>query len=196
MRLKKVLVIDNVDSFVYNLAQYLGEFGMSVDVRRNNKVGLEEVKALEPDMIVLSPGPGRPGDSKVTLDILRDVSREVPTLGVCLGHEAVAEIYGGKVVMAGRGLMHGKTSEVFHSEEGIFNRIPSPFRATRYHSLLVERRSLPECLEITAETRDGEIMGIQHKEYPIYGVQFHPESILTEHGRALLENFIEVSEGR
>ena len=190
----KVLVIDNYDSFVYNLVQYIGELGAETIVYRNDKVTLKQVKELKPDRIVISPGPGTPEDTRyfgVCTEILQHVSCEVPTLGVCLGHQGIIYAFGGKVVAAKR-LMHGKTSEIRHDGKGIFKGVHNPFTATRYHSLAGEKYSIPSCLEITAESiDDGEVMGIRHTEYPIEGIQFHPESILCEDGKLIIKNFLE-----
>ena len=190
----KVLVIDNYDSFVYNLVQYIGELGAETVVYRNDQVSLQQVRALKPDRIVLSPGPGSPEDERyfgVCKEILQKVSLEVPTLGVCLGHQGIISTFGGKVVSAKR-LMHGKTSLIKHDEKGIFKGVRNPFTATRYHSLAGEKDSIPSCLTITAEAvDDGEIMAVRHVKYPIQGVQFHPESILCEDGKLILRNFLE-----
>ena len=190
----KVLVIDNYDSFVYNLVQYIGEFGAEVIVFRNDQVTLAQVKKLKPDRIVLSPGPGTPEDMRyfgVCTAILQDVSRTVPTLGVCLGHQGIIHAFGGKIVSAKR-LMHGKTCTVKHNGKGIFNGVRNPFTATRYHSLAGDKCSIPPCLQVTAVAiDDGEIMGVRHTEYPIDGVQFHPESILCEDGKLVMKNFLE-----
>jgi anthranilate synthase/aminodeoxychorismate synthase-like glutamine amidotransferase len=182
-------MIDNYDSFTYNLVQYLGELGADIKVFRNDQVTVEKVKALAPDQIVISPGPGDPDDGGVSNEVIRQLGPSTPVLGVCLGHQCVGHVYGGKVSRAPR-LMHGKVSSVYHNARGVFYGVPSPFKATRYHSLIVEE-PLPECLEVTAFTRDGEIMGLRHKEFPVLGVQFHPESILTEHGKRLLRNFLD-----
>ena len=191
-----LLVIDNYDSFTFNLVQYLGELAsrhpVAADLRveRNDALDLEQFRRLKPDAILLSPGPGDPDQSGVCLDVLRDLSPTVPTLGVCLGHQALAQVYGGKVVRAPE-LMHGKTSPVLHKGEGVFAGLPQPLTATRYHSLIAERDSLPDCLEITAWLEDGTIMGLRHREYPhVQGVQFHPESVLTDAGHQLLANFL------
>ncbi len=184
-----LLMIDNYDSFTYNLVQYLGELGADIKVFRNDQVTVEKVKALAPDQIVISPGPGDPDDGGVSNEVIRQLGPSTPVLGVCLGHQCVGHVYGGKVSRAPR-LMHGKVSSVYHNARGVFYGVPSPFKATRYHSLIVEE-PLPECLEVTAFTRDGEIMGLRHKEFPVLGVQFHPESILTEHGKRLLRNFLD-----
>jgi anthranilate synthase component II len=190
----KVLVIDNYDSFVYNLVQYIGERGAETVVYRNDKITLMEAAKLTPDRIVISPGPGNPEDDKffgVCKAILQNLSPVIPTLGVCLGHQGIIHTYGGKVVYAKK-LMHGKTCTIKHDQQGIFAGVRNPFNATRYHSLAGERSSIPDCLEITAEAvDDGEIMGIRHKKFPIYGVQFHPESILSEDGKIIIKNFLE-----
>jgi anthranilate synthase component II len=192
----KVLIIDNYDSFVYNLVQYVGEQGAEVSVYRNNKITLREVRKLKPDRIVLSPGPGKPTDEKyfgVCKAILQQVSPDVPTLGVCLGHQGIISTFGGKVDAAKR-LMHGKTSQIKHCDEGIFRGVENPFVATRYHSLAGQQESLPNCLEVTAVAiDDGEIMGIRHRNLPIFGVQFHPESILCEEGKLIIRNFLETT---
>ena len=190
----KVLIIDNFDSFVYNLAQYVGQLGGAPIVRRNNEVGIEEVKRLKPDRIIISPGPGRPDDRKyfgVCLDVIRKISPQTPTLGVCLGHQGIAYAYGGSIVHANR-LMHGKTSLIQHEPDGLFEGVENPLRATRYHSLVCGRKGFPKCLEETATSLDDkEIMGLKHREFPIYGVQFHPESILTREGLKIVKNFLE-----
>jgi anthranilate synthase/aminodeoxychorismate synthase-like glutamine amidotransferase len=186
----RVLVIDNYDSFVYNLVQYLGELGAEPIVHRHDAVTLDEMRALEPDAVLISPGPGRPEDAGLSNDAIRDFGeRGVPVLGVCLGHQCIGQVFGGQVVRAER-VMHGKTSEVRHQGVGVFRGLPDPFTATRYHSLIVERDSVPDALEVTAETTDGVIMGLRHRELPIQGVQFHPESILTDSGHDLLGNFL------
>jgi len=190
----KVLIIDNYDSFVYNLAQYTGKLGAEPIVHRTNEITLSNVRKLRPDKIIISPGPGTPNDPKyfgISGEVLRQVSRETPTLGVCLGNQGIAWAYGGRVVPAKR-LMHGKTSLIKHEQDGIFENVPNPLQATRYHSLVCDKKSLPKCLEITAESLDDhEIMGLRHREYPIYGIQFHPESILTPDGITIMRNFIE-----
>jgi anthranilate synthase component 2 len=190
----KVVIIDNFDSFVYNLAQYVGKLGAEPLVYRNNMITINNVKRMNPDKIVISPGPGVPSDPKyfgICLDLIRQVSVEVPTLGVCLGHQGIAYAYGGSIVPAKR-LMHGKTSLIEHDHNGLFKGITNPLRATRYHSLVCERKSFPECLQVTAKSLDdNEIMGLKHREYPIYGIQFHPESILTVEGMQIMKNFIE-----
>ena len=186
----RVLVIDNYDSFVYNLVQYLGELGAEPIVHRNDALTVDEALAIEPDAVLMSPGPGRPEDAGIMCAaITAFADRGVPVLGVCLGHQAIGQVYGGNVVRAAE-LMHGKTSFVTHHDTGIFAGLPSPLEATRYHSLVVERESLPDCLEITAEIPDGTIMGLRHRDLPIEGVQFHPESILTSHGHDLIRNFL------
>lgn len=183
-----VLVIDNYDSFTYNLVQYLGELGEDVRVYRNDRITLEEIAALKPDHIVISPGPGTPDDGGISNEVIRTFGPTTPVLGVCLGHQCIGHVFGGVVSRAPR-LMHGKTSSVYHNGHGLFNGVPSPFTATRYHSLIVEE-AMPESLAVTAFTRDGEVMALQHREYPVVGVQFHPESILTEHGKRILQNFL------
>lgn len=184
-----IVVIDNYDSFTYNLVQYLGELGADPRVFRNDAVTLEELRALQPTHIVISPGPGEPEDGGISNDVIRELGPATPLLGVCLGHQCIGHVFGGKVHRAPR-LMHGKTSAVYHKGRGVFYGVPSPFQATRYHSLIVEE-PLPDFLEITAFTSQGEVMGLVHKEYPITGVQFHPESILTEHGKRILQNFLD-----
>ena len=184
-----LLVLDNYDSFTYNLVQYFGELGADPVVKRNDEVSLDDIRAMHPERICISPGPGTPADSGVSRDIIRELGPTLPVLGVCLGHQCIGEVFGGEVVRAGR-LMHGKTSPILHRGDGVFADLPSPFEATRYHSLLVRRDSVPGCLEINAETAEGEIMGLRHREFPIHGVQFHPESILTSEGKRLLENFL------
>jgi anthranilate synthase/aminodeoxychorismate synthase-like glutamine amidotransferase len=185
-----LVVIDNYDSFTYNLVQYFGELGQEIQVFRNDAITVEALRALAPDHIVISPGPGDPGDAGVSRDVIRELGPATPILGVCLGHQCLGEVYGGVVSRAPR-LMHGKVSPVYHDSKGVFRGVPSPFNATRYHSLIVEE-PLPDELQITAFTREGEVMGLRHKTHPLYGVQFHPESILTEHGRRLLQNFLEL----
>ncbi|MFZ9383655.1 MAG: anthranilate synthase component II [Ilumatobacteraceae bacterium] len=190
MSARRVVVLDNYDSFVYNLVQYLGELGASPLVHRNDELTVDEILGLDPDAVLLSPGPGRPEDAGILCDaILPIAERGVPVFGVCLGHQAIGHVFGGRVIRAPE-LMHGKTSQIEHAGSGVFAGLPSPLTATRYHSLVVERESLPDCLTITAETRDGMIMGLRHRDLPIEGVQFHPESILTESGHAMLRNFI------
>jgi anthranilate synthase/aminodeoxychorismate synthase-like glutamine amidotransferase len=184
-----LLVIDNYDSFTYNLVQYFGELGAELLVKRNDEISLPEIRALNPEKICVSPGPCSPREAGISNEVIRTFGPRIPLFGVCLGHQCIGDVFGGKVVRAGR-LMHGKTSPILHDGKGVFSGIPSPFEATRYHSLLVERASFPDCLEITAETEEKEIMGLRHKEYPIHGVQFHPESILTLEGKRLLQNFL------
>ena len=184
-----ILMIDNYDSFTYNLVQYLGELGEELKVVRNDEITLAEIEQLAPKMLVISPGPCTPNDAGESLNIIEYFAGKIPILGVCLGHQALAQVFGGKVIRAER-LMHGKTSPVFHSGVGLHAKNSNPFNATRYHSLIVERESLPDCLEITSWTEEGEIMGLKHKEFPIEGVQYHPESIMTENGKRLLQEFI------
>jgi anthranilate synthase/aminodeoxychorismate synthase-like glutamine amidotransferase len=185
-----VLVIDNYDSFTYNLVQYLGELGAEVLVRRNDEVSPEEIPALNPDRIVVSPGPCTPNEAGVSLEVIEKAPTGVPVLGVCLGHQAIGQAYGGKVVRA-KEPVHGKTAKVLHDGEGVYRGLPQGFEATRYHSLVIEPESVPECLMVTSRTEDGVIMGVRHKELPVEGVQFHPESVLTGSGKSLLKNFLE-----
>ena len=185
-----LLMIDNYDSFTYNLVQYFGELGQEVKVFRNDAISLSEIARLNPDYLVISPGPCAPAQAGISLAAIREFAGKVPLLGVCLGHQSIGEAFGGRVVHAKK-LMHGKVSPVQHNNVWMFRNLPNPVTCTRYHSLAVERETLPECLEITAWTDDGEIMGIRHRELAIEGVQFHPESILTEHGHAMLKNFLE-----
>ncbi len=185
----KVLLIDNYDSFTYNLAQIFGELGADVVVKRNDEVTLADIQTLRPARICISPGPGRPRDAGISCDVIRDFGAQIPLLGVCLGHQCIGEVFGGEIVRAPK-LMHGKTSAISHKGTGVFENLAKPFEATRYHSLVVKRETLPQSLTITAESDDGEIMGLQHRGLPIHGVQFHPESILTEEGRKLLANFL------
>ncbi|AHN20130.1 aminodeoxychorismate/anthranilate synthase component II [Lysinibacillus sphaericus] len=186
-----ILMIDNYDSFTYNLVQYFGEFGHELIVKRNDSLTIADIEKLAPDMIVISPGPCSPNEAGESLNIIRYFAGNIPILGVCLGHQAIAQVFGGHVIRAER-LMHGKTSPVLHAEKGLHAGMPNPFQATRYHSLIVEKESLPACFDVTAWTAEGEIMGIRHKEYPIEGVQYHPESIMTEQGKKLLRHFIEL----
>lgn len=191
----RVLMIDNYDSFTWNLVQYLQELGAEVLVHRNDQISLEQMEALAPDRLMISPGPCTPNEAGISMDAIRHFAGKLPILGVCLGHQSIGQVFGGEVVRA-REVMHGKTSPIYHTGQGVFRNLPSPYTATRYHSLVVRRESLPECLEITAWTQheDGrmdEIMGMRHRELDIEGVQYHPESILTEHGHALLKNFLE-----
>lgn len=185
-----ILMIDNYDSFTYNLVQYFGELGADMRVVLNDEMSVADIAALKPEKIVISPGPCAPAQAGVSLEVIKTFAGKLPILGVCLGHQAIGEAFGGNVVHA-KELMHGKTSPVEHVGKGVFSGLPSPFIATRYHSLAVERSMLPDCLEVTAWTADGEIMGMRHRDYDIEGVQFHPESILTEHGHAMLKNFLE-----
>lgn len=183
-----ILLIDNYDSFTYNLAQYLGELGAELVVKRNDQITLDEIDTLAPTHIVISPGPGDPNDGGISLDVIRTLSGKTPILGVCLGHQCIGAAFGGEVKRAPR-LMHGKTSPIHHNQRDIFSGIPTPFQATRYHSLIVEE-PLPEMLESMAATTEGEVMALRHKEYDVFGVQFHPESILTEYGKDILQNFL------
>ena len=185
-----LLMIDNYDSFTYNLVQYFGELGAEVKVVRNDEIDLAEVARLKPERIVISPGPCTPNEAGISVPLIKAFAGKVPLLGVCLGHQSIGQAYGGHIVRA-KTLMHGKTSPVHHKNVGVFRGLPDPFTATRYHSLVIERATLPDCLEITAWTDDGEIMGVRHKTLAVEGVQFHPESILTEHGHDLLRNFLE-----
>jgi anthranilate synthase component 2 len=187
-----LLMIDNYDSFTFNLVQYLGELGADVRTVRNDEIALDEIEAMAPERIVISPGPCTPNEAGISVPLLKHFAGRLPILGVCLGHQSIGAAFGGKVVRA-REVMHGKTSPCEHTGAGVFRGLPNPFTVTRYHSLAIERASLPACLEITAWTADGEIMGVRHREHPIEGVQFHPESILTEHGHALLKNFLELT---
>jgi len=186
-----ILVIDNYDSFTYNLVQYLGELGAELQTYRNDKITITEIKKLNPEKIVISPGPGYPKDAGISIPVIKEFAGKVPILGVCLGHQAIGEAFGGKIVQAKR-FMHGKTSPIHHDGKTIYKGLPNPFTATRYHSLLVEKASLPECLEISAWTDKDEIMGIRHKEFNVEGIQFHPESILTTEGKKLLGNFLRI----
>ena len=188
----KLLVIDNYDSFTYNLVQLFGEMDdVDLVVKRNDEISIDEIRQLKPDRIVISPGPGRPENAGISSELIRELGQSVPILGVCLGHQCIAQVFGGEVVRADK-LMHGKTSQIHHQDRGVFKDLAEPLEATRYHSLIVKRESVPDSLEITAETKDGEIMGLQHRQFPIHGVQFHPESILTAEGRKLLANFLRV----
>ncbi len=187
--MSRVLVIDNYDSFTYNLVQYLGELGAAPLVHRHDAIGIDEIVSLEPEAILISPGPGTPDDAGISNDVIARFAGKVPILGVCLGHQCIGQVFGGRVVRAGQ-VMHGKTSLIRHNGEGVFAGLPNPFEATRYHSLVVDRGSLPGPLEITAETDDGTIMGLRHRELAVEGVQFHPESVLTAVGHDLLRNFL------
>jgi anthranilate synthase/aminodeoxychorismate synthase-like glutamine amidotransferase len=189
--LQMLLVIDNYDSFTYNLVQLFGELKVDPVVRRNNEISLDDIKKLKPERICISPGPGRPEDAGISAEVIRQFGPRTPILGVCLGHQCIAQVFGGEIVRAEK-LMHGKTSTIRHNQRNIFQDITQPLEATRYHSLIVRRESLPNSLEITAETDEGEIMGLQHREFPLHGVQFHPESILTAEGKKLLANFLRV----
>jgi len=186
-----LLVLDNYDSFTYNLVQYFGELGAELTVKRNDEITIPEIAALKPERICISPGPCTPREAGISNEVVRVFGSQVPILGVCLGHQCIGDVFGGAVVRADR-LMHGKTSPILHDGKGVFAGLPSPFEATRYHSLIVRRDSVPAVLEITAETAEKEIMGLRHREYPIHGVQFHPESILTPEGKRLLKNFLEM----
>jgi anthranilate synthase/aminodeoxychorismate synthase-like glutamine amidotransferase len=189
-----ILMIDNYDSFTYNLVQYLGELGADVQVFRNDAITLEQIEALRPEKIVISPGPCTPTEAGISVSLIRRFAGEVPILGVCLGHQAIGQAFGGKIVRAQR-VMHGKLSAIKHDEEGVFAGLDNPLTATRYHSLVIERASLPPCLAVTAESEDGDVMGVRHRELAVEGVQFHPEAILTIQGHELLSNFLKASEG-
>ena len=191
-----LLMIDNYDSFTYNVVQYFGELGADVKVVRNDEITIEEIEKLNPDQLVISPGPCTPNEAGISVKAIKHFAGKLPILGICLGHQSIAAAFGGNIIRAGK-VMHGKTSDVYHEDKGVFNHLNKPFIATRYHSLVIEQETLPDCLEITSWTNneDGsmeEIMGVQHKTLPIQGVQFHPESILTEHGHDLLENFLKI----
>lgn len=188
-----LLMIDNYDSFTFNLVQYIGElYEGGIKVFRNDKTSLDEIQKIKPDAIVVSPGPCTPKEAGISVDVIKRFGKDIPVLGVCLGHQSIGYAFGGNVIRAPY-LMHGKVSQIYHKSKGIFNEMPVPFTATRYHSLIIERSTCPDCLEVTAETDDGLIMAVQHKEFPIYGVQFHPESILTENGKVLLANFLKLT---
>jgi anthranilate synthase/aminodeoxychorismate synthase-like glutamine amidotransferase len=184
-----LLILDNYDSFTYNLVQYFGELGVEMKIFRNDALTVDDVKKLAPEKICISPGPCTPNEAGISLELIREFGASTPILGVCLGHQSIGQVYGGDVVRADR-LMHGKTSPIHHNGSSVFAGLPNPFEATRYHSLIVKRETLPDCLEITAWTAENEIMGLRHKEYPVHGVQFHPESILTENGKQILETFL------
>lgn len=184
-----ILIVDNYDSFTYNLAQYFGELGCALMVKRNDAVSLDEISSLRPTHICISPGPGRPAQAGLSNDIVRRFAPQLPLLGVCLGHQCIGEVFGGRIVAAPR-LLHGKTSQIQHNGSGVFANLANPFTATRYHSLIVSPDSVPDCLEVTAQTSEGEIMGLGHRDFPVHGVQFHPESILTAEGKKLLANFV------
>ena len=185
-----ILVIDNYDSFTYNLVQYLGEMGVQIEVARNDELTVEEILKKKPDHLVISPGPCSPKEAGISVDIIKKIGGKIPILGVCLGHQSIGYAYGGDIIRAKK-LMHGKTSQISHDGKGVFKGMPNPFKATRYHSLAIKKETLPDCLVVTAESEEGEIMGVRHKSLPVEGVQFHPESILTESGRILLRNFVE-----
>ncbi|MFO7747715.1 MAG: aminodeoxychorismate/anthranilate synthase component II [Orrella sp.] len=191
--MSKILMLDNYDSFTYNLVQYFGELGAEVLVHRNDQITLDEIEALAPDHICVSPGPCSPNEAGISVPLISRFAGKIPILGVCLGHQAIGAAFGGRVVRA-KVIMHGKTSEITHTGSDVFMNLPSPFTVIRYHSLAIERETLPDCLEITAETADGEIMGVRHKTLPVYGVQFHPESILSEQGHAMLQNFLKLEQ--
>jgi len=186
-----ILLIDNYDSFVYNLYQYVGEYGKKVIVYRNNQITIEKIKKLNPEKIIISPGPGRPENSGISCEVIEKFSGKIPILGVCLGHQCIGYVFGGKIVGAKK-LMHGKTSLIYHSGKNIYKGLKNPFVATRYHSLVIEKKSIPSVLKVEAKSEDGEIMGIKHKKYKVCGVQFHPESILTESGKKLIKNFLNI----
>lgn len=188
-----ILVIDNYDSFTYNIVQQLGELGADLQVARNDQITLDEIRTLNPSHILISPGPGTPDDGGISLSVLREMGANTPILGVCLGHQCIGQVCGGVVRRAPR-LMHGKTSMIYHYGDVLFTDVPSPFEATRYHSLIVEAETLPDVLEVIARTEEGEIMGLRHREQLVYGVQFHPESILTTHGKRIFQNFLHVTE--
>jgi anthranilate synthase/aminodeoxychorismate synthase-like glutamine amidotransferase len=187
-----LLVIDNYDSFTFNLVQYLGEMGVALQVHRNDQIGIGQIRELAPDRILVSPGPCSPREAGLSNEIIREFGPTIPLFGVCLGHQCIGHVFGAEVVVNYR-MMHGKVSPIRHNGRDLFAGIPTPFRATRYHSLVIKRETLPDCLEVTAETEEGEIMGVRHKTLPIWGVQFHPESILTEHGKELLANFLKLT---
>jgi anthranilate synthase/aminodeoxychorismate synthase-like glutamine amidotransferase len=188
-----ILLIDNYDSFTYNLVQYLGELGARCQVYRNDEINLEDIEEKAPKHLVVSPGPCTPKEAGVSQGAIRRMAGQIPILGVCLGHQCIGSVFGGKIIRAGR-LMHGKSSPIYHDGRTIYRGLPNPFQAIRYHSLLIERESLPDCLEISAETKEGEIMGVRHKNFAVEGVQFHPESIMTQGGKILLKNFLEMEE--
>ncbi len=188
----RVLLVDNYDSFTYNLAQYLGELGADVQVERNDAITIDQIRSLAPRAIVISPGPCTPNEAGISMDVIRELAGQFPILGVCLGHQSIGQVFGGRVVRAPR-VMHGKVSKIFHDEKGLFAGVENPFIATRYHSLVIAPESLPDCLEVTAKTWEDEIMGVRHKDLRVEGVQFHPESIMTTAGKALLANFLEMA---
>jgi anthranilate synthase/aminodeoxychorismate synthase-like glutamine amidotransferase len=186
-----ILMIDNYDSFTYNLVQYLGEMGQDMEVYRNDRISIDEAAKIDPDFIVISPGPGTPDSAGISMELIKRFTGLKPILGVCLGHQAIGAVFGGKIVQAER-IMHGKSSMIFHNDDEIFIEIPNPFRAIRYHSLVIDPDSVPETLEITAWTDKDEIMGVKHREHPVYGIQFHPESVMSDYGKELLANFLEI----
>ena len=190
----KVLLVDNYDSFTYNLAQYLGELGAAVSVERNDAITLDQIRERKPDAIVISPGPCTPNEAGISMDVIRTFAGQTPILGVCLGHQSIGQVFGGRIVRAPR-IMHGKTSKIFHDEKGLFAGVENPFVATRYHSLVIAPETLPDSLEVTAKTWEDEIMGVRHKQHLVEGVQFHPESIMTTAGKKLLANFLERARG-
>lgn len=185
----KLFMLDNYDSFTYNIVQYFGELGAEVIVARNDEISIEEIEAMDPDLICVSPGPCTPAEAGISIEVIKHFAGKIPILGVCLGHQSIGAAFGGHVIRA-KQLMHGKTSTITHHGTDIFTDIPSPYTVTRYHSLAIERDTLPECLEVTAETEDGEIMAVAHKELPVFGVQFHPESVLSDYGHELFNNFL------
>ncbi len=187
-----ILMIDNYDSFTYNLVQYFGELKCELEVFRNDALTIAQIQKMRPERIVISPGPGRPEDAGISVEIIKKFSGKIPILGVCLGHQAIGYAFGGKIVGA-KHLMHGKTSQIYHDKKSLFKALPNPFEATRYHSLVIDKKTCPKCLDVTAWTKDKEIMGVRHKEFPLWGVQFHPESILTKSGKDLLRNFLSLS---
>jgi para-aminobenzoate synthetase component II len=184
-----ILVIDNYDSFTYNLVQYLGEMGENLEVRRNDELGLDDIASMAPDKILISPGPCTPAEAGVSVPLIQRFAGEIPILGVCLGHQSIGQAFGGEVVRNYR-ILHGKTSLIHHTNRGVFEGLPNPFPATRYHSLVIKRETMPDCLEVTAETDEGEVMGVMHRDWPLEGVQFHPESVMTPAGKDLLRNFV------
>ena len=186
-----LLVLDNYDSFTYNIVQYLGEMNVEIQIVRNDQITVEQVRVLNPTRLLVSPGPCSPNEAGLSNDILREFGPKIPTLGVCLGHQCIGHVFGAKIIVNYR-MMHGKTSLIKHNGKDLFTGMPNPFPATRYHSLVIQRDSMPDCLEITAETEEGEIMGVKHKQFPVWGVQFHPESILTENGKMILQNFLKL----
>lgn len=186
-----ILMIDNYDSFTYNLVQYFGELGADMKVVRNDEVSIADIKKMDPERIVISPGPSSPEHAGISVDVIKEFAGKKPILGVCLGHQSIGYAFGGKIINAGR-LMHGKTSKITHDGKDLFKGLSNPFEATRYHSLVIEKKTMPDCLDVTANSEDGEIMGVKHKQLPIWGVQFHPESILTTEGKMILDNFLKI----